>query len=296
MNDQLDLFLDSQAVQLANEVVAALDMRDVQRATTALGRLRAHAPEGSNIPALELLTHALAVWRPPMADSRAVAAAARQLEFDVAPAAARALGPAADRFVAAFFRELAEAARGIAYSAAQPTAHRAWLCLRCDAWAEAEEAASSIECASTTPDALQWLACARYRQHGLAAARPALFALAWHAPHMLAGAIAELDDELLERDWQRFSGSCDWADVGDADLPAWFPAWYLLEHPIARKELDYFNAPTTPPAEAARLLDHILDLEGRGDWRKLASARDKLRNLNEDLFDLYMAPRSVQHR
>ena len=44
MNDQLDLFLDSQAVQFIDQIVAAFELRDAQRATTALAMLRAHAP------------------------------------------------------------------------------------------------------------------------------------------------------------------------------------------------------------------------------------------------------------
>jgi hypothetical protein len=295
MNDQLDLFLDSRSVRFVNEVVAALDARDAERAAAGLAALRAHAPNDANLPALEFLTDALAGWCKPAADAQAIAGAARWLEGEVAPAAQRALGACAGRFVCAFFRELADVARGLSYSNAQPTAHRAWLCLRCGAWAEAEAAAQAIPRASTTPDALQWLACARYRQHGLAAARSALFALAWHAPPRLASALAELQDELLDRDWQRFAGACEWDSLPDAELPAWFPAWYLHEHPAARSDLDYFDAPNTKPAETARLLNHILDLESRGDWHKLASARDKLRNLNEDLFKLYMVRRAVQH-
>ena len=295
MNDQLDLFLDSQSVRFVNEVVAALDARDAERTAAGLAALRAHAPDDANLPALEFLTDALAGWCKPAADAQAIAGAARWLEREVAPAAQRALGVCAGGFVCAFFRELADVARGLSYSNAQPTAHRAWLCLRCGAWAEAEAAAQAIPRASTTPDALQWLACARYRQHGLAAARSALFALAWHAPQRLASALAELQDELLDRDWQRFTGACEWDSVADAELPAWFPAWYLHEHPAVRNDLDYFDAPSSKPAEAARLLNHILDLESRGDWHKLASARDKLRKLNEDVFKLYMARRAVQH-
>jgi hypothetical protein len=158
------------------------------------------------------------------------------------------------------------------------------------------DAALAIPCAETTPDALQWLALARHRVQGLAAARAALFALAWHAPQRMAGALTELQDELLMRDWQRFHAAAEWASVPDAELPAWFPAWYVLEHPAVRAELDYFNAPLTRPAETARHLNRLLDLERRGDWRQIAAQREKLRALNPELFGLYMARRSVQHR
>ena len=296
MTEQLDLFRDSRAVGFVNEIVAALEARDAQRATAALADLRSRAPEDANVPGLEFLTRALAQWRTPIADAQAIAAAARRLDAEIAPAARRTLGAAGSGFVAGFFRELADAALGLAYSAAQPTAHRAWLCLRAGAWEEADAAAASIPHAATTPDALHWLSCARYRREGLAAARSTLFSLAWHAPERLATTFADLDDELLERDWQRFCATREWTDIDETKLPAWFPAWYVIEHPITRTGLDYFNAPATKPAEAARLLNHILELESRGDWRKLALSRENLRNLNEDLFDHYMARRWVHHR
>jgi hypothetical protein len=78
------------------------------------------------------------------------------------------------------------------------------------------------------------LTVARYRRHGLAAARPTLFALAWHAPQRLAAVRAELADELLEREWHAFERACEWGSVAEAELPAWFPAWFLVEHPVSR--------------------------------------------------------------
>jgi hypothetical protein len=295
MNDQLDLFRDSGPVRQVNEVVAALVARDAERATRCVATLRSHAPDEASLPALESLVRALAGWRAPDAAAPAIARAVSWLDEEVAPAARRGLGDSAGAFMRVFFQELAAVSRGLAYAEAQPSAHRAWLCLRCEAWADAEEAARAIERASTTPDALLWLAVARHRQQGLAAARAALFALAWHAPHRLEPALAEIHDELLTRDWRRFVAAAEWASVPEAELPAWFPAWYLLEHPAVRGELDYFSAPVTPPAEAARLLNRLIDLESRGDQHKLVAQREKLRALNVDLFSLYMARRSVQH-
>lgn len=101
-------------------------------------------------------------------------------------------------------------------------ADRAWLCLRCGTWADAAEAALAIPRAGTMPDALEWLACARYRLGGLEAARSALLALAWHGPSRFAAALGGLRDELLERDWQRFNGACEWEGVPDAELPDGF--------------------------------------------------------------------------
>lgn len=296
MNDQLDLFRGSQSVRFVNEVVAALAARDAQRAGQVVGALRAYDADDSRLAALEFLIGALAGWDSPPTDAQAIAARVRWLADELAPAARWAIGDAAGPFVAAFFRVLAEPARGLAYAPETPTAHRAWLCLRCGAWADAKEAALAIQGAGAAPDALEWLACARYRRSGFEAARSALLALAWHSPSRFAAALAALRDERLDRDWQRFNGACEWDGVPDAELLAWFPAWYLLEHPAARGELDYFDAPATRPAEAARFVKRLLDLESRSDWHKIASARDKLRKLNEDLFALCMARRAVQLR
>lgn len=292
---QLDLFLDSRAVTLENEVIEALAARDAARAAASVGKLRCEAPDSSSVPALETLAGALAAWRRPAADAAAIVRAVEWLDEEILPAARRALGPLAQAFVGGFFHDLADAARGLAYEPARPAAHPASLCLRCGEWADAEEAAHAIPGANDNPDALYWLCVARYRQRGLTAARASLFALAWRAPRRLTSIIAELADGLLDRDWQGFERACEWTSVEEAGLPAWFPAWYLLEHPVVGKELDNVDFPDSPPAKVARLMLELLDLERRGDWRKLTAKREALRLLNTDLFALYMGRRVVQY-
>ncbi len=296
MGDQLDLFLDSRAVMLANDALAALAARDAARAGVALERLQSEAPDHPALPSLRTSARGLAQWRQPGADPQAILAAVRWLDDELAPATRQVLGDAAPAFVAEFFREMARDARGVAYEPAHAQAHRAPLCLRCGEWAEAEEAAAAIPGATRRADPLQWLTVARYRRHGLAAARPTLFALAWHAPHRFAAVRAELADELLEREWQAFERACEWESVAEAELPAWFPAWFLVEHPVAGKELGDVTFPDSPPASAARLLVALFVLERRGDQRRLAGERERLRRLNPELFALYMTRREVQYR
>jgi hypothetical protein len=296
VGDQLDLFLDSRAVMLANDAVGALAARDAAQAGVALERLQNEAPDHPALPALRTSVRGLAEWRPPRADPQAILAAVRWLDDELAPAARQVLGDAAPAFVAEFFREMAQDARGVAYEPAHAQAHRAALCLRCGEWAEAEEAAAAIPGATRRADPLQWLTVARYRRDGLAAARPTLFALAWHAPLRLAAVRAELADDLLEREWQAFERACEWESVAEAELPAWFPAWFLVEHPVAGKELGDIAFPDSPPASAARLLVALFALERRGDQRRLAGERERLRRLNPELFALYMAHREVRYR
>jgi len=164
---QLDLFLDSRAVMLANEAVGVLAARDAARAAAAIDRLRREAFDHPALPALEALSGALAGWRRPDRDPAAIVRAVEWLDNEVAPAAEQVFGSAAQAFIAGFFRDLANAAQGLAYEPERATAHRAWLCLQCGEWAGAEEAALTIPGSAQNPDALHWLCAASYRLHGL---------------------------------------------------------------------------------------------------------------------------------
>jgi hypothetical protein len=293
---QLDLFLDSRAVILANDVAAALLARDVERARAAVSVLRDEAPDYPSLDALARLTAVLDAWSPRVADAAAAEEQVDLLERQVAPVAERALGEAAPAFVASFFRDLAAAALGRGYDPTRPRSHRAWLCLRCGDWAEAEAAADSIPAASANPDALHWRSVARYRQRGLAAASADLFVLAWAAPQRLPRVVVDCGDELLLCDWQRFERASDWTSVPESELPAWFPAWCLLAHPAAAQSaLHELALPHVPAAQAAGVLRDLLALEREGDTRKLAQQRARLRELNSDLFALYMASRTTRY-
>jgi hypothetical protein len=252
-------------------------------------------PDHPRLPALETLVHALADWKAPVPETDAIARLVTELDDHVAPAAEVALGLEAPAFLGGFFRELAAAAQGLPYAAAHSSAHRAALCLRCGDFAAAEQAALAIRASNAIPDALHWLTVARYRQGGVDAARPSLFGLAWRQPTRLRRVLDELADDLLDRDWGAFEQSREWEHVAEADLPAWFPAWYLIEHPAAGKALDGVVFPATAPADAARTLLRLFDLEREGNSGALVELRRRLRSLNQDLFSLYMARRTVRH-
>ncbi len=293
MNVQLDLFLDSHAVVLANQAMRAIGERDGRRAMQCVSELRAEACDYPTLPSLEILAGALLEWHRPPRDATRILAAVAMLEDRLAPAARDAFGANADDVLAPLFRELAETSKDLPYDPAHGKAHRAWLSLRCGDWELAEEAALAIPSATEIPDALHWLTVARRRQRGLAAARPTLFALAWRDPPRLATVIDELQDEVLERDFSRFNGACEWTDVGASDLPAWFPAWYTLEHPAAAADFDVGERSDAPAGQAARLVARILECERQGNWKQLVALRAHLRRLNVDLFSLYIVRREV---
>ena len=293
---QLDLFLDSHEVVLANQVVEALLARDGMRATTAFAALAHDGPDHPALPALKILSCALAGWDPPEAQSAAIAQRMAWLEQDVVPAATAALGASAHQFLHPFLVELAEAARGLQYDAHHPCAYRAYICVQCGDYSGAEQAVLATPDWVQNRDALHWLSVARYRRDGLDAARGTVFQLAWREPARLAALLTELDDRLLLREWNAFEAACPWRGIAEHELASWFPAWYLMEHPGAAGAFRDMTLPDTPATIAVRLLLRLLELEREADVRALSTQRARLRELNPDLFTLYMARRTVQHR
>ena len=162
-------------------------------------------------------------------------------------------------------------------------------------WQEAEDAAETIPQSRSNPDAIHWGCVARYRRSGLAAARSKLFALALWAPSRFASMLSELADEVLWRESRRFETASDWASVHESELPAWFPAWFLLGHPAAGAEIEDAVFPATAAAQAARLVRELLELEKQGFSQPLVAGRARLRELNREIFALYMANRTIQH-
>ena len=290
---QLDLFLDSRAVVLANEVVAALLSRNTPNALECLRELERANPDHPSLPALAALTRALARWQVREGDVLAIADAVARLQSEVEPAVGSALGAEARPFLNRFYRELAAAATGLAYDREHPTTHRAWLCLHADEFAESEQAALSIPNWKEIPEVLHWLTVARHRLHGLEAARTSLFWLAWREPQRVPDVIAELGDELLDRDWRAFELACDWDDMPEHELPAWFPAWYVLEHPAVGNELADAPFPDGAAPAAVSLLLRLFALERQGNSKTLIAQRERLRNLDKRFFALYMLRRAV---
>jgi hypothetical protein len=135
---------------------------------------------------------------------------------------------------------------------------------------------------------------ARHRLRDLAAARPTLFALAWRAPARLGAVLDALADTTLDRDWRQFQRDADW-DLPDEEIPAWFPAWYLVEHPAASSDAGLAWA-DRGPSRAAQLLRELHAQERNADVRKLPPLRARLREVNQGLFDFYMRQRTRQLR
>jgi hypothetical protein len=295
---QLDIFLDSHEVTLANEVVAALCAHDSVRTAQSIARLRAEAPERPDLPVFDSLHAFLELTREIHTaglDADALELTVEVLNARIVPAAG-ILGNAAKGFLEFLWQQLARAATH-SFDRERPQLHAAELFLRARAYDAAEAAAIGIAGAEADRAVLRWRAIARYRLAGLTGARGQIFAFAWYAPDAFPDLLRELGDSQLDKDWLAFKAEVE--DHGNE----WLPAWYLLRHPAARAEMGGERASGLPPAigsmparQAFCLLTRILDLEKQGHSRALIEYRARLKATDAGFFATYMRSREVQHR
>lgn len=295
---QLDLFVDTREVMLANDLIAALHARDVASAAKCLDLLRAEAPALASLDSFEVLVNRLRhaeegkERKEPNAQNAAeLAAAADDLTHRVEPAARKVMGADAKRFVAPWFRELADLARAQPYDRDHRRAHAASLLLEAGDFAAAEAAALTIPGYDERPTSLAWLSIARYHQHGIDAARPSLLSLALRSPMEFERTRDLLDDPALHREWTAFLGASEWESIAEAELPRWFPAWYVEEFG-AISVVVQISLTIDPPGRALQSVQSLLAMERGGVSAALLKERENLRRLNEDLYRLYMAKRA----
>lgn len=300
---QLDLFLDSREVTLANDVVAAFRTGDCGRVQDSLAALRAEAPARADLAAFGVLLAFLERDRESdcaSLDSDRLEQLVGVFDTDVAPAS-RALGGEAQGFLNRIWRKLAAAAAHQPFDRARPQTHAAALYLRAQAHAEAEAAAaaaaSSFADGWRDPVILRWRALARYRVGGLQAARWQILSLAWFAADSFPELLRELAAPQLESDWRRFQAE---TEVPDA---TWFPAWCLLTQPeLAAALAGEISPPLRQAAAGIRgllafvVLTGILAIEPGGYSKALIEERARLQAIDAGFFAAYMRSRAVGHR
>jgi len=300
---QLDLFLDSREVTLANNVVAAFRTGDCARVQHSLAALRAEAPARADLAAFAVLLAFLEKDRDTdcaTLHSDRLEQMVGEIETDVVPAS-RALGGEAKGFLNRIWRKLAAAAARHPFDRARPQTHSAALYLRAQAHVEAEAAAaataSGIDDGWRDPVILRWRALARYRAGGLQTARWQIFSLAWFAADGFPELLRELAAPQLESDWRCFQAEIEMPDA------AWFPAWCLLAHPELAAALAAEISPPLRQAAAGSpgllaflVLTGILAIEPGGYSRALVKERARLQAIDAGFFAAYMRSRAVRHR
>ncbi|NRF65494.1 hypothetical protein HLB44_00715 [Aquincola sp. S2] len=289
---QLDIFEHSRDVALRNDVQHAIDRRDAGAAQHACEQLAQEFAHDAALPALRLLTDTLLPCSHEMLlDHDALAAARREIEERIAPAATRVFGKEAADWLAPLWRDLAQRAEMLKFQPERPLDHPAPLWLRARDWKAAASAVATIEGWHRRPQALAWMAEARLHAYGLGACWPIVAELAWLAPSALADlARRTVPDPLLCQLVRRFAAAFD--GEGDESDLAWFPAWLLIDRPDLEPGLA--GAPPaqdSAPERALRLLLELLGLEREGEHHAVVQRREALRDLSWPLYSAYLAAR-----
>ena len=289
ISGQLDLFAHSRTVILINDVVDCILERNAERAAGQLQLLRTEAPGHPALDALGTLCDALARWPVRTIDARETARVVDWLESKVAVSATTSLGASAPAFMGSLWRDLAAAVAAHAYDTAYPRSYCAYCYLRAGDARAALWAANAIAGADLDPCVLQWKTLASYGVGGLRASRVPLFSLALARPQELPPVMAAIADPDLNSDWDRFWIDCIWLDPRDTSAAAWFPAWYLIEHPATGSgEAIASSDPDAPPMRAFEAMRRVVAAEPGGYGGALMLARAELRRIDVRLFRHYM--------
>ena len=295
LTGQLDLFAHSRTVMLLNDLMDSVLERDAAGVRRLLELLRAEAPGHPALNSFGALREALERW--PASTNRPgdTARIVDWLDSEVARAAASALGPAASTFMRSLWHELAVAVAAQPYDPINPRSHFAYCYLRAGNAQAALQALASIEEHDLDPFVLQCVILARYGLSGWHACRSPFFTLALTAPQHLPATLTKLSDPSLHADWERFWTDCIWLDQREEMAGAWFPSWYLIEHPATRVAGVVNGEESGAPwARAFRAMRLLLVLERNGYAAPLIAARTELRRIDSRLFELYMSRREFQ--
>jgi hypothetical protein len=290
---QLDLFNDSGAVVFANDALDALHKRDASRAAVCIQRITDEEPEYHSLNALRTLCRTVRDWPLPSSNPLEIAEAVQRIVVQVQPAVEALMRGEAGSFMRPFWLDLAKAPGSQAFDAGFPQSFSACLYLRSGDNLAAIKAVESVPNWQNNPDLLCWLCLARYRANGLDGCRSLLIKLAFLWPKHFPTIINEIADPQIRREWIAFKSEFDWFDPDDELAGAWFPVWQLLEYSDTQVASDALPELTTPAVEAFDLLGRLIKLEKRGLSPALVSLRSQLRDLDQNLFIVYMARRSV---
>src|SRR5919109_2309377 len=262
---QLDLFAHSRTVMLLNDLMDSILERDAAGVRKHLELLRAEAPGHPALNSFGSLGEALERGPASTTGPGDTARVVDWLDSEVARAAASALGPAASAFMRSLWHELALAVASQPYDPTHPRSHCAYCYLRAGDARAALQAVATIEGRDLDPFVLQCVILAQHGASGWHACRSPFFTLAFTAPQHLAATVTTVSDPSLHADWERFWGDCIWLDQRDEMAGAWFPAWYLIEHPATRVAGVVTGEESDAPwARAFRAMRVLLVLERNG--------------------------------
>lgn len=287
---QLDIFADSEPVQRANDLIAALADFDRTAARLALRELAAIDPRHAGLPKYRLLCDFVDHWAgscddPDWPCTQAAIAAEEQLIREQIIPAAVVMGDAGDDLVRKCWCILAKASERAGIAPDHCDHFAAELYLRARQFPDAVRTAQRVSGAEMRVAVQRWLGLGFYGCGKTGQAMEAVLRYAWLAPQQFDTFVDETGDTKLARDW-----SCFQADLGDLDA-TWFPAWCAHEKKAGTAILD--NLPASDGGMAYRLVMNLAIRERGGLCPAVYEDRARLKQLDASFFAFYMQRRSV---
>ncbi len=288
---QLDIFGHSRDVMLKNDVIGALKRRDALGARTSRTILFREYPELSGLADLDTMIDALEQPIPRIHAHPELATARLWLADSVEPATSRVLGNRMGReWVSPLWQDLATGAAALPFHPNSPHEHSAPIWLRTGDWSAAATAVKTIESWRRKPVPLSWMLHAKLELSGLQANLGILAELAWISPRRLADVVSATNEPLIKQLVEKFEATFTGFETA-ADL-IWFPAWLLTDRPDLAASLAMAQPSNHSPAEKAmRIMISLLSLERQGRHHDIVEERKHLKDVNEELFLVYMNTR-----
>ena len=288
---QLDIFEHSRDVMLKNDVVDALERRDVVAARAHRTALYHEYPDSLCLPDLDQMIEALGKPTPRIQTHQDLSTARQWLADSVEPATLRVLGNRAGQvWLAPLWKDLAISATALPFHPNTSFDHSALIWLRMGEWAAAVAAVKTIESWRRKPLPLSWMLQANLELAGLQANLGMLAELAWISPRQLDEVVSTTTEPILKQLIKKFEAS--FAGFETASDLVWFPAWVLTERPNLAASFALAQPSNHSPAEKAmRVMIALLGLEHQGRHHDIVTERKHLKDINEELFMAYMKTR-----
>ncbi len=272
---QLDLFQDSTALVLEEEIRRALVERRADLAREQAARLLREAPRHRHLQGFLRLIQA--------ADDSDIASPKERLVelLAIEPLARELLGYRDRDFLAPHWSAHAESLSGRPFDAAEPQLHASFPWARAGRWEAARQAIEAESDWLREPALLLAHAEACRRQGDKMAALKDWMWLCWEHPFEAERVLASAgfpDPGLAEH----------WADFGDLDPPLEtedFPAWLLLQEPSTAVSVTPDSVPADERYEAYGLLQRLVIGEDDIELRR------ELSEIHPQLLGLFLARR-----
>ncbi|MFA6920574.1 MAG: hypothetical protein WC216_01920 [Gallionella sp.] len=285
---QLDIFADSESVQRANDLIAALACFDYMASRQAMRELVAVDPYGEALNKFQVLCDFIEHWieyvtKPDWSDIATTIVTEEKLIREQIIPAAIVMGVKSDVLIRKCWESLAKLSEKASIDPKQTHCFAAELYLRAGQFHDVVRTAKVIPGANMRSALQRWLALGYAGCGEIEHARSATLRFAWLSPQEFDGFVDEMHDTALVRDWN----NCQ-ADLDDLDA-TWFPAWCANEKVAGTLIQDDF--PACEGSSAYKLVVSLGLRERNGICRTVFEERARLKQLNESFFAFYMTRR-----